>query len=291
MIRWIFIWLLGSFASSSMLGQDPSNDLILEELSFYADVSVNAVKDAHRLRAHEEMVVLLDSFLRQDGSFHIGLDSIQWLATVNGDGFRVITWQLRVNNEEYKYGGRIQWADRIVELSDTRPFYNGADRATFTPSAWYGCLYYDIRPFERDKQTYYLLFGFNAENSMVNTKIAEVLDLTGEAPVFGLPVFIRPEGPQSRVIYTHADATAAHMVYDTDLNAVVHDHLINMPGVGPEGEALPVSDGSLEAWIFKKGDWIYEAEVYDVKVKTPPMTDDRKGRTEENDILGRPRKN
>ena len=135
-----------------------------------------------------------------------------------------------------------------------------------------------------------MLLGFNAETSLLNTKVADILDVTGPEPKLGVPLFFGPDATQSRIIFTYADVSSAHLAYDKELKGIVYDHLIQMPGVGPEGEALPVSDGSLEAWILKKGSWNYEAEVYDVKVKDPPMTDERKNRKEDKDIMGRPKK-
>jgi hypothetical protein len=136
-----------------------------------------------------------------------------------------------------------------------------------------------------------MLLGFNAENSLLNTKVADVLDLSGPEPRLGLPVFTgKGEQPMTRVMITYADVSTAHMRYDPQLGGVIHDHLENLPGIGPKGESLPVSDGSLEAWILKKGNWVYEEKVYDIQMNEPPMTDDRKDRKEDKDIIGRPQK-
>jgi len=277
------------FGVSGSFGQSPEFDLLKKEITFNADVNVNAMKSEHRQRAHDQMVILLDSFLNMPGSFLIELDSIPGISIVKGDHFRIITWQLRVSDEEFKYGGRIQMEEGVINLMDSRPFFNGANRTTFSPATWYGCIYYQIFPFERDKVRYYILLGFNAENNLLNTKVVDVLDFSSGVPVFGAPVFIHPEGPQSRVILSYADVSAVYLAFDPEVGGIVHSHLANMPGVGPQGEVLPVSDGSLEAWILKKGNWVYEEEVYDVKMKEPPMSDDRKDRKEEKDILGRPR--
>lgn len=274
----------------TILAQTPEQIRLKEEIGYYADIAINAELDKHRIRANQSMVAALDSFLMTGGSFGVPLDSLPWISVLHGDDFRILSWQLKLSESEYKYGGLIQWADRIVRLKDTRPFINGSGYTTYTPAGWYGCLYYQIIPFERDKVRYYMLLGFNAENSLVTTKIADVLDLTGPEPRFGVPVFTGQGEARTRILFTYADVSAARMVYDAELNGIVHDHLENLPGIGPEGEPLPVSDGSQEAWLFKKGEWEYKEEVYDVKLTEPPMTDDRKNFKEDKDILGRPRK-
>lgn len=271
-------------------GRSQNADSIVTDIAFYADVMVNADLYAHRLKAHERFSHSMDLLLSQPGSFALPLDSIPWISVLKNDKFRIVTWQLRVSNEEYKYGGFIQWPDRIKELKDTRPWVNGSLRNTYDPEAWYGSLYYEMIPFSSAGNEYYLLFGFHAENSLLNTKVAEVLDINGKELKFGLPVFLGKDDPQTRLILTYADASTVQLVFDSTLNAIVHDHLENLPGVGPAGQSLAVSDGSQEAWIFREGKWHYQEEVYDVKSEEPPMEEARKDRKEDMDILGRPKK-
>lgn len=270
-------------------GQNPVNDPLVENIAFYADIMVNAGDEDHRQRAHDSFTNALSSVLARPASFSVVLDSIPWISVLHGNGFRMITWQHRINDESYKYGGYIQWPDKLVALQDSRPWINGASRVTVTPATWYGALYYKLYPFIAEGKEYYILFGFNAENSLVNTKVADILDLSGPEPRLGMPIFIKPDDTQSRLIMTYADASPVQLFFDPQLNAIVHDHLEHLPGVGPGGEALAVSDGSQEAWIFKDGKWIYQEEVYDVKSDVPPMSEERKDRKEDKDILGRPK--
>ncbi len=272
------------------LGQTSEPDPLLDNIAFHADVMVNAVLDRHRIKAHDIFMASMDSLLVRPGSYDISLDSIPWLAVVHGDDFRIISWQLRLSDSEYKYGGFIQWPDRIVNLRDTRPWLNGSSYNTYTPGSWYGCLYYNIIPFESGGKKYYVLFGFNAENQINNSKVADILDLTGAEPRFGVPLFVGKEEERTRLILTYGDVSSVHFIYDPELKAIVHDHLEILPGIGPSGEALAVSDGSMEGWFLKNGKWVYEEEVYDVKMEEPPMLDERKNRKEDKDIFGRPKK-
>jgi hypothetical protein len=267
---------------------DPTH--LLDEIGFYADVMVNATADQHRARAHETMASAMDSLLALPSSYDIDLDSIKWLSVLHGNGFKIVTWQWKVNEEEYKYGGFIQWPSRIVLLKDTRPFINGSSYNTYTANAWYGALYYEIIPFQRESKEYYILLGFNAENSSYNIKVADVLDLTGQEIKFGVPVFIGQDEPMTRILLSYADVSTVHIRYDKTLGGIIYDHLENLAGVGSNGESMPVSDGSLEGWILADGNWIYQEKVYDVKMDKPPMTDERKDKKEDKDILGRPRK-
>ncbi len=290
MIRSIWVLLLCYSLNMGLMAQTPEEKHLVDEIAYNADIMVNANLDRHRIRASESMLVSLDSLLAIQGSYEVSLDSIPWLSIVHGADFRLVTWQLKVSNEEFKYGGFIQWPDRIVRFKDTRPFINGSSYSTYTPSSWYGCIYYQIIPFESEGKKYYVLLGFNAENSSINTKVADVLDLTGSDIRLGVPVFTGKEEARTRLMLTYGDISNTRMTYDPKLEGIIHDHVETLPGIGPNGEDLPVSDGSMEAWILKKGKWEYQEEVYDVKVTEPPMTNERKNRVEDKDIMGRPKK-
>jgi hypothetical protein len=290
MKRSILVLIIGWGLNAYLIAQTPEEKRLVDEIAYNADIMVNASLDRHRIRANESMVGSLDSLLDLQGSYKVSLDSVPWLSTVHGADFRLVTWQLKVSNEEYKYGGFIQWTDRIVRFRDTRPFINGSSYSTYTPASWYGCIYYQIIPFDLEGKKYYVLLGFNAENSSINTKVADVLDLTGPDIRLGVPVFTGKEEARTRLMLTYGDISNTRMAYDPKLEGIIHDHVETLPGIGPNGEDLPVSDGSMEAWILKKGKWEYQEEVYDVKVTEPPMTNERKNRVEDKDIMGRPKK-
>lgn len=276
---------------TGLFGQSEDLERLRDEIAFNADNAVNAQMDKHRIRSHERLVSLIDSFLLDAGSYNVSLDSIPWLSVLHGDSFRLVTWQLRVSDNEHKYGGFLQWADRVVRLKDNRPFINGSEYSSYTPGGWYGCLYYKIIPFEASGVKYYALLGYNAEDKLISTKVADILDLSGDQPRFGLPVFMGSGEAKTRLLMSYGDISPARMLYDPQLPGIVHDHIESLPGIGPEGEALPVSDGSMEAWILQKGKWVYKEELYDeVKSTEPPFTDERKDWKEDKDILGRPRK-
>ncbi len=291
MKRRLYLLVVSILSISGLYGQSQDLERLRDEIAFNADNAVNAQMDKHRIRSHERMVSLIDSFLLDTGSYAISLDSMPWLSVLHGDDFRLVTWQLKVNDNAYKYGGFIQWPDRIVRLRDSRPFINGSEYSSYTPAGWYGCLYYNIIPFESGGVKYYALLGYNAEDKLITTKVADILDLSGNEPRFGLPVFEGPGEAKTRLLMTYGDISPARMLYDPQLPGIVHDHIESLPGIGPEGEALPVSDGSMEAWILQKGKWVYKEELYDeVKSTEPPFTDERKDRKEDKDILGRPKK-
>jgi hypothetical protein len=211
MKTFLVIFILLGLSGGVLRAQTADTTRLLDEISFYADVMVNASADQHRSRANENLSKAMDSLLTLPASYNIRLDSIRWLSVLHGDDFRIVTWQWKVNNDEYKYGGFIQWPDKLITLKDSRPFLNGSSYNTYTANAWYGALYYQIIPFDREGKKYYILLGFNAENSQFNTKVADVLDLTAKDIKFGVPVFIGNEEPMTRILVSYADVSTVHI--------------------------------------------------------------------------------
>ncbi len=265
-------------------------DSLLTSISFYADVMVNADLDEHRITAHKIFKESISALIAQPGSFNISLKKIPWISELHIEKLKIVTWQLRISDQEYKYGGYIQTPEKLFELKDSRPWINGSQTATYTAASWYGALYYDMIPFQYKGKDFYLLLGFNAENDKVNTKVADILDLAGEDIVLGVPLFVGKEEPQTRLMLTYADVASVHLNYDSTARAIIHDHLESLSGAGPSGEILVVSDGSQEAWFLADGEWQYLEEYNDIKAEVPPMTDERKERKEDKDLFGRPKK-
>lgn len=264
-------------------GQSPNS------ISFYSDVLVNAADEGHRAYARSALMDEFKMMLAKPVEEQTPIDSIPWISVLKGDGFRVVTWQFRISDTVFNYDGFIQKGSDVFWLKDTRPFINGMEFNSLSPDVWYGCLYYDIVPFKNEGKDYYALLGFSADDALYNRKVAEILDMNGTAPKFGLPVFVGKEKTKNRVLLKYAKSSTVHIRFDPELNALVNDHLEILYGIGPHGEALPVADGSLEAWKLKKGVWEYEEKVYDVIMKDPPMLDENKNRKEDKDILGRPK--
>ncbi|HSF90081.1 MAG TPA: hypothetical protein VLA46_11725, partial [Saprospiraceae bacterium] len=61
---------------TGIFGQSQDLERLRDEIAFYADNSANAQMDKHRIRSHERLVSLIDSFLLDAGSYSVSLDSI-----------------------------------------------------------------------------------------------------------------------------------------------------------------------------------------------------------------------
>ncbi|MEO6039962.1 MAG: hypothetical protein ABIQ93_16235, partial [Saprospiraceae bacterium] len=238
--------------------------------------------------------------LKVENSFKYPFERLQGLSILAppDSSFRVITWQLFVNDSTYRYYGAVQRNSRELQLFplrdkrfelDNLPLYD-----QLTPDNWYGALYYNLRQFDSKEGRKYLLFGFDAFTFFEKRKVIDVLsfDKNGQ-PGFGAPVFERenprPGLPEQRLIFEYSAETSVRVNWDDVYQMVLFDHLIPFPS--PFGRGMTkVIDGSYDGLKLDKGRWKFIEQVFHDSQETPPfpdpVLDNRKGK----DILGHQKK-
>jgi hypothetical protein len=157
----------------------------------------------------------------------------------------------------------------------------GADR-------WYGSLYFNIKPFETRQGRKYLLFGFDAFEFFEKRKLLDVLSFDKEGkPVFGAPVFEKPDAPPDSRVYVQYSADAkVKLNWDEQYKMIIFDHLIPFPS--PFGrDMVNVPDGSYDAYKLEKGRWKYVDKVFDDKQKDVPFPEPVLEERKEKDIMGK----
>ncbi|MEO6760026.1 MAG: hypothetical protein ABIO24_11280 [Saprospiraceae bacterium] len=261
---------------------------------------VNDSVETERFAACRALIPALVRALKVENSFRYPFERLSGLSILAppDSSFRIITWQLFVNDSTYRYYGAIQrnsqelvifpLRDKRSEL-DYRPVHD-----QLTPENWYGALYYNLRQFDTKEGRKYLLFGYDAFTFFEKRKVIDVLsfDKTGQV-VFGAPVFDRtnppPGPPEQRLLFEYSAETSVRVNWDEVYQMVLFDHLIPFPS--PFGRGITqVVDGSYDGLKLEKGRWKYIDQVFHDAQETPPfpnpVLDNRKGR----DIMGREKK-
>jgi len=293
----IYALILFVAASINSLTIAQSYQDLKSDISFYGDIVMNAAKTEHRVRASQELSVLVDKFLDQEKSFQNPLADIPWLSVISdtSNTFRFITWQLSIGDSIFQYEGRIQLASgKTITLKDKQQQIELL-YAEGSPENWYGARYYKMKQFVYDNQPAYVLLGFNAHQKWNRRRVAEVLWFDGEEPRFGLPVFAE-EGTnakrngRNRVVLTYSRDARVILDYDEKLGMIVHDHLI------PTGERFTgqgetaVTDGSFEGYkLNDEGIWIYRSRLFE-ETSDEPLDDGRVKPKSTKDLFGREQK-
>lgn len=277
----LLIFLL--FASANMVQLNAqAGDLAKEDatyiqgiedtLSLLAFATINDSLEANRFGATRELAKKLVQALKRPNSFNYKFDRLSQYVSIQypqDSTFRVFSWQLFVNDKEYRYYGAIQVNESDLKLFGLidRSFQmqGNLEQMTTNPEEWYGALYYGIHETEGPQGKYYILFGYDHTEFFRQRKIAEVLYFRDGKPQFGAPVFIDPQSgrTKNRLVIEYSAATSAGLRYDEIQEIIIFDHLLTMNGQYGEGPTN-FPDGSYEGYKEKDGMWHYIEKVYDI---------------------------
>lgn len=198
--------------------------------------------------------------------------------------FRIFTWQLFVDSDDYRYFGAIQLNNgdlKLIPLSDRSQAIPNPAKTLTTNSDWYGAIYYNIKTVESTAHgKYYLLFGYDSNNFFTHRKIIEAMQIKDGKAYFGMPVFqIPPDileekkkiaefnanvpvgnrvkvtdaemlankgAPEvlNRFMITYSAEASAVLNYDEEYGMILFDNLISTGGNYKNQGQMKVPDGS-----------------------------------------------
>ncbi len=251
---------------------------IEDTLSLLAFATINDSLEDNRFGATRELARKLVQALKKPHSFHYPFDRLSQYVSIQypqDSTFRIFTWQLFVNDNEYRYYGAIQMNQpelKLFGLIDRSFSLDGnLEKVVTTPDKWYGALYYNIKETQTPNGSYYLLFGYDHTEFFRQRKLVEVLTFQNGEPQFGAPVFIDPKTnvTKNRLMIEYSTATSAGLRYDEIQEIIIFDHLITMNGQYGEGPTN-FPDGSYEGYQEQDGIWYHIEKVYDVISDEPP---------------------
>src|SRR5262249_52961055 len=146
------------------------------------------------------------------GSFNYPFDSLKEISIVKSpdNKFRIFTWNLRNDNDSYRFYGAIQRNEKqpvkLIPLFDAGPLIKKPEDTTVNNNFWWGALYYKIIPVKANNETYYTILGWNGSNKKSNKKVIEVLTFKDTIVVFGAPIFkAGPNDIMYRVVFEYSN--------------------------------------------------------------------------------------
>jgi hypothetical protein len=271
----------------------------LTGLSLFAVLGENALENRNvddRLGAAQALTDSLTVFLSNPGSFLTALDSIKNAVVVypQDSSFRTITWQIYINEDEYRQFGLVQTAqDLVYVLTDGSDLIEDPMNEPTSASQWYGALYYDIKDFETSNgQKYYTLFGLDNHSYWARRKVMDVMRLTESGPVFDQPMIIRDSIGQKyyRDILEYSSASRATFKFDEEQQIVIFDYLALVPASPEAGGAMFVPDGTYEGYELKKDGWHYISKLKVTEMETAPTPVPLNHDDSDRDVFGKKKK-
>ena len=294
-------------AQTDKLSQSDADFIRAQEdtLSLLAYAVLTDSSAEERFLACREMIPRLVNGLKRPNSFQYDFERLGQHVSVQypaDSSFRVFTWQLHVNRDEYRYYGAIQLnspelklyplIDRSFELPDP------IEQLDLTPDRWYGNIIYNIQQVTQEgTEPYYLLYGFDTYSAYRRRKLLDVLQFVDGQPTFGRAIFAgggdaSAEGSwnaRKRLLLEYSAAVSVTLRFDEDLQQIMMDHLILTDGQYGEGPVY-VPDGSYEAYKLQEdGSWAYIEKVFHHTFDEAPREAGEESSSGGRDIFGRPR--
>ena len=264
---------------------------------------VNDSLAENRFASCRKFIPTLVNALKFENSFDYKFERLNTISIqyAPDNSFRIFTWQLYVDVDEYKYYGAIQMNTpelKLFPLVDRSEDIMIPEFEVTDNKNWYGSLYYNIRAFDTAEGTKYLLLGYDGYQFFTKRKVLDVLHFQDGKPAFGAPVFVRGEDSKShpqeklRVIYEYYAGATVKMNYDEVHEVVLFDHLEEMnTAKGPQ----MIPDGTYEAYQLQEGNWVHVEKMFHFKLKDgeapreQPVFSDEVKRKERKDIFGKSR--
>ncbi len=205
--------------------------------------------------------------LKNPYSFNIPLDSLVSvrLVTAPDNSFRIFTWQLDLEDGNYKQRGAIQintnnGSLKLLPLFDRSDKMEQSTKLVSNRKNWLGAIYYDIILTHHNNTNYYTLLGFDESNYITSNKIIEVMHFENEEPVFGGDFFIYPpdetypKAPINRFIYTYKKGSNAYIRHEKENNAILLSELSSTSN-DLNAKSTLVPSGNEVYFVWKNGKW------------------------------------
>ncbi|MBK7034805.1 MAG: hypothetical protein KBF42_02295 [Chitinophagales bacterium] len=260
----------------------PENFLKLQQyedtLQFLGDSAVQSKNWEIREVACIQFLKRLVQALKIENSYLYPFDSLKTISIVKpeDDNFRIITWQLTMKDQSYRYYGTIQMNNttlKMTPLIDMSLFIGNEQDTVLSANSWYGCIYFNIVKQRYKKQDYYLLFGWDGNDKWSNKKIVDVLtfDQFG-SPMFGSPMFLLKDNPQpkTRIVVEYKEDASPNVNYDDKLEMIVISYLRPENPLSEGIYFTYIPDGTYVGFYFKKGMWHFKEKIFDQTLDAPP---------------------
>ncbi len=305
MLKHFLSFMLGLFISLTLFSQVSLSESLTEENKgtiwqledTLAVLSYTFLSDSlpqNRFGAVRKFIPTLVQALKTENSFNYKFDRLPNISIQypQDSSFRVFTWQLYVDVNEYRYYGAIQMNQKDLKLFPLRDrsfeLQGNIEQISLKPDQWYGAVYYNIKDINTSKGKHYLLFGFDRNELFRTRKLIDVLSFDSEGnAILGAPVIPGPKGEmKKRLMLEYSAEASIRLNYDEALGIIIFDHLTTINGKYDEGP-VNVGDGSYEGFEITPTGLKYIPKVFDFVSETPPrpfpiLDEDKKKKKNEN---------
>jgi hypothetical protein len=237
-------------------------------------------EDSVKLQVNDSIQTIVNRIVESDSIFSFSFKDIRFLGQITSPDstVKIVSWNLNLKASPGKYFCYIIKRSETNSLNSVYRLtsdYNPADISedtVYTGENWYGALYYDIRPFTTDGQTYWTALGINYGNPLITKKVIDIITFKHDGAIeFGAPVFSPSDSILVKRKVFRYSADAAMTLRFTDNNSIVFDHLVPFsPALAGKMEYYG-PDFSYDAYILEKGKWTFKPDI-DARNEEKPVS-------------------
>lgn len=228
---------------------------------------VTMSEDTDRIRINDSIEFIIDSYAGSDSVLSHSFKKLRYLGQITSGNkqLKIITWNLLLKNSKSRY-----FCYLIHRTGKKNHLYKLAGKyleepvrvdTVYSEKNWYGALYYDLKPFKKDNQTYWILLGIDYGNPQVTRKIIEVVSFTPDGGIlFGKKVFSSGKELKYREVLEYSSDAVISLKFRTD-KMIVFDHLVPVSAELTDQKEYYGPDFSFDAYSLEKGMWILQSDV------------------------------
>lgn len=278
--------ILSLFFTSSVWAQLSEEDMkyyneLEDSLQNISQRVFYSKKESVRFDANKQFLALWTFILKDEKSMQYPFDSLKKdvsLLMAPDKKFRIITWDMRKEDQTYVYFGYLQVNNskmtkqgmfkkqktiqyEVYPLQDRSTTVKTPENYIADPSKWFGMLYVDIIKSDDD---FYTLIGWDGNEKLIQRKFIDILSFKEDGtPIFGKDVFKFPGKFAKRIMFQYAGEASMSLKYNPSRKQIIFSHLApNTPDPSLENQFQYYGpDGSFDALYMKKGNWVYEPAI------------------------------
>lgn len=254
-----------------LIAQSNTNNNNIENILVEKITQVYACKDELCIEGrNQDFRAELLQFLHSGKAFDYHFTSLKnkiGIIDSPDEKLKIFTWNTLDYNNNYIYYCFILYKKNhkkknyeIIELKDYSKKLNRIENKTLNEHKWFGALYFDIIPVNKDNKTYYTVLGWDGNNTFTDKKIIDVFSINNNKATFGYPLFKLSSKIQNRFIIEFKAESYCSLKYFEKNKTIVFD---KMQPINPEAEGIYefyMSLGILSSfrWDKKQELWILE---------------------------------
>ena len=242
-------------------------------------LKITEADDTSKVRLNTLFTEKLKTLLTNHHTLTCDLSSLKSVSILTDPEkkFRIYTWPLELGGDNYDYFGFTQYKIKkrdetvvVTELQNAIFDKVIRDDKTYKADSWRGGLFYKIIAPKKRNNKYYMLLGWDGNNSRSSKKLIEVLSFSRKGePKFGAPIIRFDPVDQKkikfvtkyRIEFEFSSKVAMMLNYDENLEMIIFDHLSPSNKHLRSVKSTYIPDFTYDALIYKSGKWYMKRKI------------------------------